>query len=125
MRQEEISLMLQDPGSLNQIIQQRFPMLEKLGTLRIRRLETTQKIGKLVANSSQDPSLEEILPPGEEISTEILSMSDQLMALTERINRQQSQNQRLHTLGYHPPLQLAPQPRPKRKASVATYNIKK
>lgn len=126
MHQEEVSLILQDPGTWNQVIQLRFQMLEKLGSLRTRRIETTQKIEKLVStSSSKAPTLEEILPPGEEITAEILSMSDQLMALTERMNRQQSQNQRLQTHGYSPPLQLVPQTRPKRKASVTTYNIKK
>ncbi len=128
MHQEEVSLMLHDQGTLNQVLQQRHPMLERLSFLRLERLETTQKIEKIAANGDKAPSLEEILPLGEEISTEILSLSDQLMALTERMNRQHTQNQRLTKQGdvsrYSQPMPAA-ESRPKRKASVATINIKK
>ena len=128
MHQEEVSLMLHDPGSLNQILQQRSQMLETLSSLRLHRQETTEKIEKIASTCHKNPSLDEILPPNEEISTEILCLSDQLMALTERMNRQHSQNQRLaehpdHS--HYAPLQPSPQTRPKRKASVATYQIKK
>ena len=127
MRQEEVSLMLQDTGSLNQILQQRSGMLEKLSILRLHRQETTKKIERIVSSGHKNPSLDEILPLNEEISTEILTLSDQLMALTERINRQQSQNQHLTEHGDHyhyPQLQPSPQTRPKRKVSIATYQIK-
>src|SRR6267154_4594384 len=87
MHQEEVSLMLQDGGSLNQILQQRSQMLEQLSSLRLHRQETTEKIEKIASVLHKNPSLDEILPPNEEISTEILSLSDQLMALTEKINR--------------------------------------
>ena len=129
MHQEEVSLMLHDMGTLNQILQHRSVMLEKLSHLRVRRTETTQKIEKLATDGIKEPTLEQVLPPEEEISTEILSMSDQLMALTERMNRQQTQNQRLQAQGDHPsrfpPPQLIAEVRPKRKASVATYNLNK
>jgi uncharacterized protein with von Willebrand factor type A (vWA) domain len=128
MHQEEVSLMLQDGGSLNQILQQRSQMLEQLSSLRLHRQETTEKIEKIASVLHKNPSLDEILPPNEEISTEILSLSDQLMALTEKINRQYSQNQRLTEHPEHSrytPLQPSPQTRPKRKVSIATYQIKK
>lgn len=128
MHQEEVSLILHDPGSLNQILQQRAQMLEKLSSLRLHRQETTEKIEKIATVYHKNPSLDEILPPNEEISTEILSLSDQLMALTERMNRQHSQNQRLTEYpdhSHYPPLQPSPQARPKRKAAIATYQIKK
>ncbi len=128
MHQEEVSLMLHDTGGLDQILQQRFQMLEKLSLLRLHRQETTTKIEKIASADHKTLSLDEILPPNEEISTEILSLSDQLVALNERMSRQQSQNQRLSEHPDHsryPPLQPSPQMRPKRKASVATYQIKK
>jgi hypothetical protein len=128
LRQEEVSLMLHDLGNLNLILQQRSQMLEKLSSIRLHRQETTEKIEKIASIEHKKPSLDEILPPTEEISTEILSLSDQLMALTERMNRQHTQNQRLEEHGDHcqyPQLQPSPQIRPKRKASVATYQIKK
>jgi|ERR1700722_11543692 len=126
MRQEEISFMLQDTGSLNLVLQQRSEMLETLSILRLHRQDTTAKIEKIASMQHKNPSLEELLPPSEEISTEILSLSDQLMALTERVNRQHSQNQRLAKYNdHHLPLQPAVEVRPKRKSSVATYQIKK
>ena len=126
MHQEEVSLMLHDTGSMNQILQQRSEMLETLSFLRLRRQQTTEKIEKISGHAQ--PSLEKILPPNEEISSEILTLSDQLMALTERMNRQQTQNQRLTEHAdrqYYPQLQQISETRPKRKASIATYHLKK
>ncbi len=128
LHQEEISLMLHDVGNIDQILQMRHQMLETLSELRLNRLNTTGKIEKIASEKNKNPTLDEILPPHEETSSEILSLSDQLMALTERMNRQQTQNQRLTELGEHaryPQLQLCPQNRPKRKAAVATINVKK
>jgi hypothetical protein len=129
MRQEEVSLMLHDSGSLNAVLQQRAQMLEKLSFLRIHRQEITQNLEKIVSTGKKTPSLDEILPLNEEISTEILSLSDQLTALNEKMNRQQFQNQRLteHPDHHHSPqhMEQTQQVRPKRKASIATYQIKK
>lgn len=113
MHQEEVSLMLHDSGTLNQVLEVRSEMLEELSLLRLRRVRTTQKIEKIAAVSHQ-----EILP-------EVISLTEQLMALTERMNRVHSQNQRLAAYGDTYPHPHAPQARPKRKAAVATYNIKK
>ena len=128
MHQEEVSLMLHDMGSLNQVLIQRSNMLEKLSFLRSERHLTTQKIERIASVQNPHPSLDHILPPHEETSAEILSLSDQLFALTERLNRQHSHNQRL---GEHPehhryaPIPAAQEQRAKRKASVATYNLKR
>jgi hypothetical protein len=128
LRQEEVSLMLHDAGSSNYILEQRSQMLEKLSFLRLHRQEMTKKIEEIASTGHKNPSLDEILPPNEEISTEILSLSDQLIALTERMNRLHTENQRLAEHGDHshyPALQPSPQTRPKRKASIATLQIKK
>lgn len=126
MHQEEVSLMLHDAGSLHQILQQRSEMLEKLSAIRLHRQETTDKIEKIASVNHKHPSLEEILPPNDEMSTEILSLTDQLMALTEKIHRQHTQNQHLtEHPDHYPALQPSPEPRAKRKASLATYQIKK
>lgn len=128
LHQEEISLMLHDAGSLNLVLQQRSHLLEKLSSLRLRRLETTEKIEKIASIDHKHPTIDEILPPQEGISTEILSLSDQLMALNQKMQRQSTQNQRLSEHPEHftrPPLEPSPESRPKRKASVATYQIKK
>jgi flagellar biosynthesis/type III secretory pathway chaperone len=126
MHQEEVSLMLHDTGGLQFVMQQRSYLLEKLSHLRLCRIEVTEKIEKMASMTHTPPSLDEILPPNEEISTEILSLSDQLMALNERMNRQQGQNQRLMQ---YPDYLRYPQPavetRSKKKASIATYQIKR
>ena len=123
MHQEEVSLMLHDAGSLNAILQQRAHMIEKLSSLRTHRRVTTEQIEKITGT----PSLDKVLPPTEEITMEILSLSDQLMALTEKISRQSTQNQHIAAHGdhYSYPQPLPAEVRPKRKASVATYQIKK
>ncbi len=126
--QEEVSLILQDQGSLNQVLTLRSEMLEKLSLLRVHRLQTTEKIEKIASLEHKNPSLEEILPPNEEISVEILSLRDQLVSLTERMNRQQVQNQQL---AIHPEripcpcLERPSQNRAQKKTSVATINTKK
>ena len=128
MHQEEVSLMLHDTGSLNLVLQQRSSMLDKLSSLRLRRQDTLEKIEKIAPCKNKHPSQDELLPPNDDTSTEILSLSDQLMALTQKLNRQHTYNQHLTEHGdfsRQPQLQPSAQPRPKRKASVATLQIKK
>lgn len=125
MHQEEVSLLVNDKGSLYELLQQRSIIIERLGSVRLMRMETTEKIEKIVARETT-PLPEHILPFEEEISTEILSLRDQLMALTEQMNRQQTHNQYLNEHPEHiQALQPQTAPRAKRKASVATYQIKK
>jgi hypothetical protein len=125
LHQEELSLLLNDQGSLHELLEQRSRIIERLSTFRLTRIETTEKIEKIVAVENP-PTTDRILPAEEETSTQILSLRDQLMALTEQMNRQQTQNQYLTEHPDHSRL-VASQtlPRPKRKASVATYQIKK
>jgi hypothetical protein len=125
MHQEELSLLLNDQGSLNELLEQRSRIIERLSTLRLSRIAATEKIEKIISKENT-PTTERILPPDEDTSTEILSLRDQLMALTEQMNRQQSQNQYLTEHPDH--TRIAPRESPqraKRKASVATYQIKK
>lgn len=116
MHQEELSRLLNDQGSLQQLLQQRSVIVDRLGSLRKNRLDTSDRIEKITDKDQ---------PVDDEMSTEILSLRDQLFALTEQMNRQQSQNQYLIEHPEHIQT-LAEQtlPRPKRKASVATYQIK-
>lgn len=125
MHQEEVSLLINDQGSVHELLQQRCIIVERLGALRTARLETTNKIEK-IASKEGAPTLQNIFPLEEEISTEIFSLRDQLMALTEQMNRQQTHNKHLtdHPEYIHSYIQQAV-PRAKRKASVATYQIKK
>ena len=131
LHQEELSLMLQDQGTHQQLVLQRTCMIEKLGHLRLCRNQTTEQIFELVGKQKTCSDFEQILPDTDETSCEILSLRDQLMALTEKMNRQQSRNQHLNE---HPEYLLSlqhqekarqEQLRAKRKPTVATYQIKK
>ncbi|MBS0605814.1 MAG: hypothetical protein KF898_01820 [Parachlamydiales bacterium] len=131
LHQEELSLMLQDHGTYRQLISQRSDMVEKLSHLRVFRTKTTQQIFALLGKKTSSSDYEQIFPDTEEISCEILNLRDQLMALTEKMNRQQTRNQHLTE---HPEYLLSlhhqekarqEQIRPKRKPIVATYHIKK
>lgn len=130
LHQEELSQMLQDSGTYNQLMAQRFDMIERLSSLRILRNETTKQILCILEIEKKPAAVEQILPDNEEISCEILNLRDQLMALTEKMNRQQSRNQHLnahpeylHSL--HRQAEAQSQIRAKRKPIVATYQIKK
>lgn len=127
MHQEEISLMLNDGGSLHLLQEQQHYLFERLSAVRQHRQEVMVEIEKMVPGQNA-PSLDQILPPTEVISTEILSLRDQLMALTERMNRQHTQNQRVTATGSsYVRAHFAPmnESRAKRKVSVATYHLKK
>ena len=122
MHQEELSLILNDQGSLTQLLQQRTVLVDHLSALRATRLETMDWIEKMAGANTTD----QMFPIAEESTMEIMSLRDQLTALTDQMNRQQSQNQYLIDHPAEAKLH-APQnaPRAKRKASVATYQIKK
>jgi flagellar biosynthesis/type III secretory pathway chaperone len=125
MHQEEVSLLLNDQGSLHELLQQRSVIVDRLSFLRSNRIATTTKLEQFVSKDST-PAPECILPFEDEMSTEIFSLRDQLMALTEQMNRQQSQNKYLTEHPEHIRASAAQNaPRAKRKASVATYQIKK
>jgi DNA integrity scanning protein DisA with diadenylate cyclase activity len=126
MHQEELSLMLQDQSTLNQVMTQRNDMVEKLKHLRNERQDTTQRIVKLIGLEKGEHALEKILPVEEEISTEIFNLRDQIMALSDRMNRQQARNQhivehRSEALNLPPTREAQSLPKAKRKAGVTTY----
>ncbi|HSW86828.1 MAG TPA: hypothetical protein VLG49_04940 [Rhabdochlamydiaceae bacterium] len=135
MHQEELSLLLNDKGSWNHVMQERSQLIERLSYLRAERLEATKKIEDMVdiKDKTKEIPLESILPTQDENSCEILSLRDQLMALMERINFQGCRNEILfHQVEHQPDIPYNPQynqnqPAPaksKKKASIATYNFK-
>jgi len=136
MHQEELSLLLNDRGSWTQVLQDRFPMIERLSDLRKQRMDATQKIEAIAKlDSITTPTLEQILPTEDESSCEILSLRDQLMALVEKINFQNNRNTTLFQqvehqfdVPYHSshrPIPNMSSQRARKKASVATYNFKR
>lgn len=131
LHQEELSLMLQDHGTYRQLMSQRSDMVEKLSHLRVFRTKTAQQIFAMLGKKATSFEFEQIFPDTEEIGCEILNLRDQLLALTEKMNRQQTRNQHLAD---HPEYLLSlqhqekirqEQIRPKRKPTVATYHLKK
>lgn len=129
MHQEEVSRLLSDQGTLNQVLSQQFHLFERLSQLRLWRQEMTGQIEKMVVDGKKLLSLDTILPPLEETTAEILSLTDQLVSLTERMNRQHCHNQHLakrpERIGGGIHFGLVKEERPKRKASIATYNLNK
>ena len=131
LHQEELSLMFQDQGTCNQLLEQRVGMLEHLSHIRLLQDQTKSKLFSMVGISSLNPDLNQILPDNEAISCEILSLKEQLLALHEKMNRQQFRNQHLiehpeHLLSLHRQAEaLKVQTQQKRKMMVATYQIKK
>src|SRR5579863_9500004 len=73
MHQEELSLLLNDQGSLHELLDQRSIIIERLSAFRLMRIETTEKIEKILSKDAL-PTLENILPDAEETSTQILSL---------------------------------------------------
>lgn len=102
MHQEEMSLVRHDTFAWNQIMQDRFSMIQKLSTFREERLLATHKLEVLAQQQldGKKATIEQILPPHQEESCEILLLLDQILALTERMNRQQSRNETLSLRSY-------------------------
>ena len=137
MHQEEVALLLNDKGSWNHVMQQRYYLVERLSDFRAARVKATSKLEKIVCQDSHlsCPSLEQLLPSESEESCEILSLSDQIVALAERMNSQNFRNTGLvhqieHQLSIphetrHYPMQHQEELRAKKKVSIATYQIKK
>jgi hypothetical protein len=76
-----------------QIMQQRQSLLERLNQARELRLVATQKLETLIDPSNKDLKLEQIMPLDDEQTTEVLSLNDQLGALTKKMNQQNIDNQ--------------------------------
>jgi hypothetical protein len=134
LHQEELSLLLNDKGSWAQLMEERSQMIYRLSNLRIARMNATEKLQIITSEKGEkkDFSLEHLLPIDDENSCEVLSLRDQLMALTEKMNFQNSLNQNLQNqiknipeyqkiLSFQQGLKSQPI-KAKRKSSIATYN---
>lgn len=134
MHQEEVALVMFDRKSLNQTLQERFPLVQRLSSLRLSRLETTHIIENLLSPSSTRKKLpiEQILPEHQQESCELLYLTEQIVALVERMNVQSTKNESLmknyEIFSNSPahfrqgiPLHNEEAKKGNRKASVATY----
>ncbi|MBI2742327.1 MAG: hypothetical protein HYX48_00215 [Chlamydiales bacterium] len=126
LHQEELSLLMHDRNSWNQLMEERAGIIQRLGSWRLARMEAVKKL--LPGRVQKEAPLEEILPSQDENSCEVLSLRDQIMALAERMNRQNSRNMTLsHQVENHldlPPIQrhyASAAPQKKKRASVITY----
>lgn len=77
-----------------QVLEQRQSLLERLNQARELRQAATQKLETLDP-SNKSPKLEQIMPPNDEQTAEVLSLNDQLGALTKKMNQQNIDNQSL------------------------------
>ncbi len=127
MHQEELSLIIQDQPSWNRVMIHRSQMLERLKTLRLQRVETTQEIVKTLGLKEANCDLEKLLPLNEEISYEIFNIRDQLIALTERMNHQQNLNHHLieHKNSLMSQAQRQPLAQKSSKTGVTTCTLKR
>lgn len=131
LHQEELSLMMRDQSCWNQLMQERAVMLERLDTWRNMRIQATKKLMEASGrkNLIHEFPVEELFSKEDDSACEILSLRDQLLALIQRMNLQNSHNQNLQThLKNHPDLPLscpwkpAPAPAKKRKSFIATQD---
>lgn len=120
LHQEEQSLIVQDSATWNQVMQERACVIEKLKNIRLARLETSTQIVKSLHLNTESLT-ENALPLDLESCCEILHLSDQLIALTERMNLQQNRNHHLMTHTSRFSIMQPLQTPKKAKVTVATY----
>jgi hypothetical protein len=95
MHQEEVALIMFDKSGWTRTLQERFPLMQDLSSLRLKRDETV----KIMMNHFQmhheekKIPMEKIFPSNHEDSCEILYLSDQILALVARMNAQNTKNE--------------------------------
>jgi hypothetical protein len=131
MHQEEVALIMFDKNGWIRTLQERFPLVQGLSILRLKRDETVKIMMSYIQvnHEEQKIPMEKIFPSSHEDSCEILYLSDQILALVAKMNMQHTKNEVLtkkYDL-YAPHVQntikewtRAPFPKGKIKASVAT-----
>lgn len=123
MQQEELSLQHGDQSNWNHVVQLRAEMIERLVFFRTERMEATEMLKQLTSPSKLIFSLDD------EATCELFWMRDQMSALLEKMNLQNTRNQNLYPSSFQPhahahamphmPLE-APQVQ-RKKGTVATY----
>lgn len=122
LRQEEMLIIQKEMSYWNQLMEERGHLIEQLSHLRQDRVATTEMVEEIKHSHSNVP-LEELVPPDNENSYELLALRDQMFALLDRMNLQCSRNEMLTQLARH---QATPQHHPERlpekkaKISIAT-----
>jgi hypothetical protein len=120
LHQEEILIIQKDMSYWNQLMEERGLLIHKLSSLREDRLSTTETLESRSHFGHSNVSLEELLPPDNENSWELLALRDQMFALLDRMNLQCSRNEMLTQLARHQP---APQFQPEKKAKISIATL--
>ncbi len=133
LHQEELSLLMHDRHSWNQVLEERATILKRLAPCRQARMEAIKKLSGERVEHLKEPALEELLPLHDENSCEVLLLRDQIMALTDRMNRQSNRNQLLFQqierrldlpLDSYPMQSPSYAPKKPKRISIITYPYK-
>jgi len=120
LHQEEMLILQKEMAYWNQLMEERGLLIQHLSHLRQDRMYTTEILESMNHSHANVP-LEELVPPDNENSWELLALRDQMLALMDRMNLQCSRNEMLTQLAHH---QAAPQQHPEKlpekKISIAT-----
>lgn len=116
MNLEEQFILKKEKKYWSSMMEERTQLIERLGSIRHDRILATEKLEFLTRHSNAP--LEELLPAQNTNSWEILSLRDQMVTLSDRMNLQSSRNEMLLHLVQAPALSQAPQK--KKKISIAT-----
>ncbi len=95
--QEEASLLGRDQNSWNTLMQDRLSMIEKLKYFRSDRESAIHKLTELSPKNEKSLPIFEFLLSNDDDICEIALLLDQLIALTDKINEQNTRNQNLST----------------------------
>ena len=120
LHQEEILIIQKEMSYWNQLMEERGRLIHKLSSLRETRLLTTETLESRSHFGHSNVSLEELLPPDNENSWELLALRDQMFALLDRMNLQCSRNEMLTQLARHQP---TPQLQPEKKAKISIATL--
>ena len=113
--EEELSRQLNDQVKTDQVISHRNLMIDRLNHLRSIREQAIELLEKIFGRPA---TFEELFPIEEPENCEILSLRDQMLALIERINQQNTRNQHVNPLSH--PIKASQQP--KRKTYLETID---
>lgn len=118
LQYEEMLILRKELSYMNQMMEDRGRLIQTLSDLRQERNATTAILESL-NHAASDAPLETLLPQDHENSWEVLMLRDQMFALLDRMNLQNTRNEMLTQLAHHQST-LQPLPEKKAKISLAT-----
>ena len=123
LHQEEMLIIQKEMAYWNQLMEERGHLIQQLSYLRQDRVATTG-ILEAINHSHPNVPLEELLPPDNENSYELLALRDQMFALLDRMNLQCSRNEMLTQLAHHQAAtQHHPEHLPEKKAKISIATL--